>query len=396
MQLDWMGWDLGGAHLKIAALSADGTVAAVRQYPCPLWQGISALETALEQAFRDLDGPTFGRHAVTMTGELVDGFSDRVEGVLRLVAIMAERCGSDWVRIFAGRTGFLRPTEVSPDHATAIASANWLATALWSARQISDGLLIDIGSTTTDLILIASGEVCCRGYTDHERMRYDELIYTGVVRTPVMTLSETVPFAGEWTTLMAEHFATTADVYRLTGELAEHADQMPAADGGDKTVSGSMRRLARLVGRDCESAPPAAWRHLARFLRECQLARIHRAVERQLSRDLLIAEAPWIGAGVGRFLVRELARRQNRPYRDIESLFPDVSKTVIGSCRSPRSLPVHACAVLSTADRCEPSTGNARIVPQSSPHSPMLNWSVADCAPAVAVACLARSMLGNA
>ncbi|HWO99662.1 MAG TPA: hydantoinase/oxoprolinase family protein [Methylococcus sp.] len=371
MQLDWIGWDLGGAHLKIAAFSATGAVAAIRQYPCPLWQGTSALETALEQAFRDLDGLTFGRHAVTMTGELVDWFPDRVEGVLRLVAIMAERCGSDRVLIFAGRTGFLHPSEVSHDHAAAIASANWLATALWSARQIGDGLLIDIGSTTTDLIPIVSGEVCCKGYTDHERMRYDELVYTGVARTPVMTLSKTVPFEGEWTTLMAEHFATTADVYRLTGELAEHADLMPAADGGDKTVLGSMRRLARLVGRDFESARPTAWRYLAHFLRECQIVRIHRAVERQLSRDCLTAEAPWIGAGVGRFLVRELARRQNRPYQDIESLFPGVPKTASGSCPSLRS-------------------------PRSGPHSPMTNWSVADCAPAAAVACLAQSMLGNA
>jgi probable H4MPT-linked C1 transfer pathway protein len=371
MKLDWIGWDLGGAHLKIAACSATGAVAAVRQYPCPLWQGMDMLEAALEQAFADFAGFPSSRHAITMTGELVDWFPDRVEGVLRLVAIMAERCGSDRVLIFAGQTGFLHPTEVSHGNAAAIASANWLATALWSARRIRDGLLIDIGSTTTDLILIASGEVCCKGYTDHERMRYDELVYTGVVRTPVMTLSEFVPFEGEWVTLMAEHFATTADVYRLTGELAEHADQMPAADGGDKSVPASMRRLARLVGRDFESARPTAWQHLAQFLRECQIARIHRAVERQLSRDRLPAEAPWIGAGVGRFLAQELARRQNRPYRDIESLFPSLPMDTNGSCSFRRS-------------------------PQSGPRSLPTNWSVADCAPAAAVACLAQSVFGNA
>jgi probable H4MPT-linked C1 transfer pathway protein len=371
MPLDWIGWDLGGAHLKATVCSGTGAVTAVHQYPCPLWQGTGALENALDQAFRDLGAPASGGHAITMTGELVDCFPDRVEGVLRLVAIMAERCGSDRVLIFAGRSGFLSPAEVSHGNAAAIASANWLATALWSARQIGEGLLIDIGSTTTDLILLAGGEVCCKGYTDHERMRYDELVYTGVVRTPAMSLSETVPFEGEWVTLMAEHFATTADVYRLTGELPEHVDQMPAADGGDKTAPASMRRLARLVGRDFESARPTAWRQLAHFLRECQIARIHRAVERQLSRDRLPTEAPWIGAGVGRFLVSELARRQNRPYRDIEDLFPGLPKTVPGSCSTLWS-------------------------PRSGPPLLPANWSVADCAPAAAVACLARSMLENA
>ncbi|MGZ8246281.1 MAG: hydantoinase/oxoprolinase family protein, partial [Methylomagnum sp.] len=177
------------------------------------------------------------------------------------------------------------------------------------------------GSTTTDLLVIRQHRVEHRGYTDYERMRYDELLYTGVVRTPAMALAERASFEGDWVNLMAEHFATTADVYRLTGELPEPADQMPAADQGEKTVEGSRRRLARLFGRDAESASPEQWRLAAEFFRERQLAKIHAGLQLQLSRGLLSATAPLVGAGVGRFLVRELAGRLKRPYLDFSDLF---------------------------------------------------------------------------
>jgi probable H4MPT-linked C1 transfer pathway protein len=136
-----------------------------------------------------------------------------------------------------------------------------------------------------------------------------------------MALAERVPFEGEWIALMAEHFATTADVYRLTGELPEHADQMPAADNGAKTREGSLRRLARLFGRDADSAAPEDWRRAAEFLRERQMARIGGGIAIQLSRGLLGDQAPFVGAGVGRFLVRELAGRLKHPYLDFSDLF---------------------------------------------------------------------------
>ena len=49
---------------------------------------------------------------------------------------------------------------------------------------------------------------------------------------------------------MNEWFATTADVYRLLGELDPAHDQQPAADNGDKDLPATRRRLARMIGRD--------------------------------------------------------------------------------------------------------------------------------------------------
>jgi probable H4MPT-linked C1 transfer pathway protein len=351
MALECIGWDLGGAHLKAAALDETGGVRAVRQEPCPLWLGLDRLHAALSAVLADLAPGPACRHAVTMTGELADGFADREQGVLALVGAMRERCPPGSVRVFAGTDGFLPAEAVGPADALRIASANWLASGLWTATRLREALFVDIGSTTTDLLPIRDHGVANRGYTDCERMRYDELIYTGIVRTPLMALADRAPFDGEWIPLMAEHFATTADVYRLTGELPEPADQLPAADGGEKTPAGSRRRLARLFGRDAASAPPEAWRRAARHFRERQLAAIQAGVERQFSRGLLSERAPLVGAGVGRFLVRELAGRIGQPYLDFSDLFS-----------------------------------------MSTPHNP---FRIADCAPAVAVAGLARREVGT-
>jgi (4-(4-[2-(gamma-L-glutamylamino)ethyl]phenoxymethyl)furan-2-yl)methanamine synthase len=314
-----IGWDLGGAHLKAARVDASGAVDRVLQLPCPLWQGMGQLEAALDRALPALGSAPV--HAVTMTGEMVDLFADRPEGVVRLLAALRERLLDATLRIYAGAAGFL-DLERAPAAAARIASANWLATATLIAARAPGALLADIGSTTTDLVPVLGGGVCARGWDDASRLVAGELVYTGVVRTPLMAIAERVPFAGEWVPVMAEHFATTADVHRLTGRLPPDADQHPAADSGPKTESGSARRLARMIGHDSGSAPLAAWRGLAAWLAEAQFRRIEAAGRRLLSRVDLPEDAPVVAAGVGRFLAPELARRLGRPAVEFASLLP--------------------------------------------------------------------------
>ena len=148
----------------------------------------------------------------------------------------------------------------------------------------------------------------------------EELVYAGVTRTPVMALASNVPFAGQRQGLMAEYFATAADVHRLTGELPRDADQHDTADGRGKSAEESAARLARMLGRDLASAELAAWRQLARYLAERQRRLVQDAMDRVISRGLLPEAAPVIGAGIGRFLLTEIARRLKRPYRDFADL----------------------------------------------------------------------------
>ena len=185
---------------------------------------------------------TTAQHAVTMTGEMVDLFDNREDGVCRiatevartLVAPSAPGRGPGSLHFFAGDAGWRRVAEV-PAHWHAIASANWLATARHAALRGNTGLLVDIGSTTTDLIAFRGGRVIAPDRSDAERLATGELVYHGVVRTPLCALGASHRrWRGLPHNVMNEFFATTADVYRLTGELDPTHDQHPSADNAGK------------------------------------------------------------------------------------------------------------------------------------------------------------------
>ena len=299
-----IGWDLGGAHLKAARLDPSGRVDRVVELACPLWRGLAELEQALDLATAAL-GPA-ATHAVTMTGEMADCFATREEGVACLVAAMRARFTG--LRFYAGESGFVSGDQAA-SVALRVASANWMASAALVAARIPDALLIDVGSTTTDLVPVVGGRVRAHGRDDASRLEGRELVYTGVIRTPVLAFAAEVPFHGRSVPLIPELFATAADVHRLSGRLPPDADRYPAADGGDKTEAGSARRLARMIGRDADAAPLDDWRGLARWLAATQARRIEDACSLLLARESLPADAPLVAAGVGRFLAAD------RPWR---------------------------------------------------------------------------------
>jgi (4-(4-[2-(gamma-L-glutamylamino)ethyl]phenoxymethyl)furan-2-yl)methanamine synthase len=306
------GWDIGGAHLKLAHIER-GTIVFAVQLPCALWRGLDELRHALATALEGL-GPV-EKHAVTMTGELVDLFPDRGTGVAAILDVLAEFVPATAVSVYATDGAFLSAADAKLG-VERVASANWHATSRYLASHLRDGLLLDIGSTTTDIVPITQGRVVARGMTDLERLATGELAYTGVVRTPLAAIAHEVPFGGQMVALMAEFFATAADAHRVAGTLPEGADLHATADGRGKSLAESRARLARMIGMDAGATPQSAWRRLAEAFVRRQSTAIELALDRVLSSSDLPEDAPVIGAGIGRFLAAEIARRFRRPYRD--------------------------------------------------------------------------------
>ncbi|MGH6826278.1 hydantoinase/oxoprolinase family protein [Methyloceanibacter sp.] len=311
-----IGWDLGGANIKLACVDGERVVS-VAQIPCPIIPERRKFDAAVEAALPSIALP--GSHAVTMTGELSDVFNDRVEGVAYLVDLMVRTVGAQKLLIYAGRAGFLA-SEDAKLRPMEVASANFHATASLVARHHGDGLLVDVGTTTTDLISIKAGKVAARGATDAKRLTEGELLYTGVVRTPVMAVARSAPFRGRVQRIAAERFATMADVWRLAGDLPDDADPYPTADQRGKSPVESAGRLARMLGRDAGDAELAEWIALARYFGDCQLAEIEHTARNLAERDALSPDAPVIGAGCGRFIARRLAERLGRPYFDFADM----------------------------------------------------------------------------
>ena len=322
-----IGWDIGGAHLKAALFDTQGQLVRVVQQVCPLWLGLDQLHNALRAILAEFD-QDLALHAITMTGELVDLFSNRESGVREILSAMASMMTPESMMIFAGRDGFIHYADLSTEFYPAIASANWLATLRYLALQRADGLLIDIGSTTTDILLFQNHREQAIGFTDYERLVSGELIYTGIIRTAVMAVAQRAVFNGQEQGLMAEYFATMADVYRLTGELNEVHDQTQSADGGDKTLVASALRLSRMTGYDFVETDLERWRQFAVYLRNRQLQLIQFECERQLSRQLLPSGSCFVGAGVGRFLVKRLADQLGYAYLDFDDFFTEYSSPI--------------------------------------------------------------------
>jgi probable H4MPT-linked C1 transfer pathway protein len=321
MAFNIVGWDIGGAHLKAALLNVDGEVIRIYQQPCPLWKGLEPLESAIQVILAALPGSE-KKHAITMTGELVDFFSHRDEGVTQIIATMQRYIGHETLLIYAGMQGFIKSQNLKPEHYAAIASANWLASASLVAEKITAALFVDIGSTTTDILLCDNRAVQATGFTDYQRLQSQELVYTGIVRTAVMAVSQSVFFKGQRLGLMAEYFATMADVYRLTGDLNEAHDQTDSADGAEKTVTASAKRLSRMIGYEFAEHDLMLWRFVAFQLKHQQKQQIQLACLRQLSRYEKSNPPCIIGAGIGRFLVKHIAADLGCRYHAFDDFFP--------------------------------------------------------------------------
>ena len=138
-----------------------------------------------------------------------------------------------------------------------------------------------------------------------------------------------------------EYFSATADIYRLTEELPKHADLGETADGRNKDELGSAVRLARIFGHDANEHDLCMWRQVAEYVREQQLQMIIKACRKQLSKPVQPLSVPIIGAGVGRFLVKEVANRLNRQYIDFETLIEfknSQHEITVGDCAPAASV----------------------------------------------------------
>lgn len=312
-----IGWDVGGAHLKAVLLDKNGTVLQALQLPCPLWKGLDYLQRAILDALQANKIAASGAcHAITMTGELVDLFENRQQGVQEISTLCAKLLGENtffYAATSSNNTGgFVRLERVS-EVWQQIASTNWHASASALATQVSDALFVDIGSTTTDIVAIENSTVKSQNLSDASRMADDSLVYTGVVRTPVMALAQKLHFEDKETNVAAEYFATMADVYRLTGEQTK--DDAETADGKGKTMLESARRLARVIGHDVENREIESWKNLANTCKNLQMQQIKTAMLKHLKPNMTI-----IGAGAGSFLVKAIATDLDCPYMSACSL----------------------------------------------------------------------------
>lgn len=292
-----IGFDIGGANLK----GSDGLTRSI-SIPFPLWQRPNELPSALRQLLDSFPGT--GPVAVTMTGELADCFRTRSEGVFHILEAAAEAVGERPLLVWQ-TTGELVTVDEAWEFPQLVAAGNWHALATWAGRMapVGHSLLIDIGSTTTDIIPIEDGCPVPEGRTDLERLQSGELIYTGVRRTPVASLIQEVDLCGTKTELAREVFATSLDAFLWQGEIAESPDDRQTANGQPCTREAAAERLARMVCSDTNELEPEEIDCIA----EAVATRLTSLVQKGIERRIRATASPVcvLLTGEGEFLARK-------------------------------------------------------------------------------------------
>jgi probable H4MPT-linked C1 transfer pathway protein len=236
-----LGLDIGGANLKAATNRKQAI-----SVPFPLWKQPDKLPTALAELVGKF--PEAEELAVTMTGELCDCFETKRDGVHAIIKAVRGASSGRPIRVWSTDGVFVNSEEAKQNHLK-VAAANWHALATYAGRYVPEGraILVDVGSTTTDVIPILDGIPVPEGKTDYDRMFSGELLYTGVRRTPVCAVAP-------WY-LAAELFATTLDVYLTLGMIPDNPNDCDTADGRPATRKCARARLARMFCADADMLP---------------------------------------------------------------------------------------------------------------------------------------------
>jgi probable H4MPT-linked C1 transfer pathway protein len=327
-----LGLDIGGANLKAAHTSG-----VARLVPFALWKEPHRLADELCGLIGSL--PRFERLAVTMTGELCDCYESKRQGVHAILDAVETAAPAAAIRVWRNDGRFV-DVPTARQTPLQVAAANWLALATYAGRFAPEGpaLLLDIGSTTTDIVPLRDGQPIPRGRTDPERLSCNELVYTGVRRTPLCAILPSY--------VATELFATMLDVYLVLGAIPEDVNDRDTADGRSATNAPAHARLARMLCADLETSTEEERYKLAFLARQHQGAQIAAGVE-LVCEQMPSSPTTVISAGSGEFLAPAIVKAcASLSPADLVSL-----GSVLGA-EASRAGPAHALAVLA-AEQCD-------------------------------------------
>ena len=274
------GIDIGGANIKFALISSpsanyqtvtdvgastefdndtkftDGTdftydIQATGEVGFPFWSDHRELIAKLNQ-IRKSSGKLDGV-AITMTAELADCFENKCQGVHFIVDAVEQAFSETTCRFYTTK-GELVDAKYAKQTWALTAASNWHASAwyLFRQHQLEDGFLIDIGSTTCDLIPVRGGLPISPGQTDLDRLRNGQLVYAGIGRTAICSLINEVDLAGDKVAIARELFATVADAMIWTNRSPPQPNSYNSADQRPLTRSACRVRLCRMLCADSD------------------------------------------------------------------------------------------------------------------------------------------------
>ncbi|MEW4451442.1 hydantoinase/oxoprolinase family protein [Bremerella sp. JC817] len=290
-----LGVDIGGANIKIA--TGDGFA---HSFPFAIWKKKHELVVNLKHVLGMT--PVFDRVAVTMTAELADCFGSKAEGVRFVLAAIREVFAEYPVKVYTV-TGKMVTLEEGILDPMSVAAANWHALGSFGGHWFKgkNGLVVDVGSTTTDIIPVVGGQVASKSQSDVQRLLAGELVYLGVERTPICGITDHVTFRGKRCPTANEWFATSIDVLLALGLFDEEPENHGTADGRPATREFAKTRLARMICADGDEVTWTEINEMARELNSIMVKKIAAGIRQVVEEQKMEVELTVI-SGHGDFL----------------------------------------------------------------------------------------------
>ncbi len=321
----YLGWDIGGANIKATLVTIPYQASQVKQANryYEMWNDYKNLVTALQQITSQLaNNLNVEMMTVTITAELADAFRTKREGIHFIINSLKEAVPTVPLKVLTTEGTFVSP-ENAIKNPLSVAAASWAATAYLLAPVIPNCYLMDMGSTTVDIIPIEAGQVVSMGKTDPERLESGELVYTGLLRTSVATLIDQVPVLGKWVPVSREYFVNTGDIYLLLGHLKPEQYMVNTPDGRPPQPEYAKERLARLICADMEILTDQSVVTMAQYISEKQIQLITASLWQVASRFPQGARWPVILTGLGDFLCKKCAARLQLQSMTWDDIFHD-------------------------------------------------------------------------
>ena len=338
-----VGIDIGGANLKLANISGESLSIAF-----PMWKSAKHLHRTVAAALTEL-GFGDARHdldflAVTITGEMADCFLTRSEGIESILGELAINVPPDLIKVYSVNGDWLSPVEAKADP-WSVASSNWHALGTWIAQDTTvrgetPTLLVDIGSTTTDVIPLCPSGVATKAKTDRDRLQLSQLVYTGVERTPVAAILHALKIEHSACPVMAERFADSLDAYLCLG-AGEEPENLDTADGRPRTRRFARARLARMIGEDESTLSANAIDNLAMQIVDAQTQQILHAIHRNLTSEPMPKVLFSGHGGLLTMRIQDALRTQQIKSDSLDRLLPQEASRCAPALAVARLLKLH-------------------------------------------------------
>ncbi len=330
--MNWLALDIGGANIK----AADGNGYA-ESYAFAMWRHSARLAQQIRTIISE--APPSDHLAVTMTGELADCFESKAAGVRFILQAVSDGSDNRHTRVYLVDGRLVAP-QVATGAPHLAAASNWMALARFAGRHAPQGpaLLIDIGSTTCDVVPLIDGKPQVKGLNDTARLLTGELVYTGIERSPLCAVLREAPYRGRDCPLVQEVFATMRDAWLVLGQLPGEPGDVHTADGKPATRDFARGRLARMIAADRADFSDDDALALAQAAADAQAEMLATAIHR-ICGALPGVPQKVVLSGHGEFLAR-LALEKSGIGAGLISLAAELGDTV------SRCAPAHALAVL--------------------------------------------------